>query len=43
MKDVLKLEPNAKLIVMATKTQMDEMKDKRSAEIACRFGRACID
>jgi two-component system, cell cycle sensor histidine kinase and response regulator CckA len=26
MKDVLKLEPLAKLIVMATKTQMDEMK-----------------
>jgi hypothetical protein len=26
MKDVLKLEPHAKMIVMATKTQMDEMK-----------------
>jgi hypothetical protein len=26
MKDVLKLEPKAKLVVMATKTQMDEMK-----------------
>jgi hypothetical protein len=26
MKDVLKLEPNAKLIVMATITQMDEIK-----------------
>jgi two-component system, cell cycle sensor histidine kinase and response regulator CckA len=26
MKDVLKLEPHAKLIVMATRTQMDEMK-----------------
>jgi hypothetical protein len=26
MKDVLKLDPQAKLVVMATKTQMDEMK-----------------
>ena len=33
MKDVLKLEPNAKLIVMAKKTQMDEMKTSEAPKL----------